>query len=259
MDNNLQVTPISLTLTFSLVLIAFVISYKEQLKLEKDLIIAMARMVIQLLIVGYLLAGIFRMNQAWVTLAMVAVIVFNAAWNAAQRGRGMDHVFKNSVIALTVTSAITIMILIFSGSLKFIPAQIIPITGMIAGNTMKAIGICYQNLKQLFHDRQQGVLEMLALGATPKQAASDIFRLTIRSGMQPTIDSAKTTGLVSLPGMMSGLMFAGIDPTKAILYQIMVMFMLVGATAIGSFIATYLSYKTFFNQRAQLMTHRPKD
>ena len=70
--------------------------------------------------------------------------------------------------------------------------------------------------------------------------------------MAPTIDSAKTVGLVSLPGMMSGLIFAGIDPTKAIMYQIMVTFMLLGATSLGSFIAVYRSYPRFYNDQKQL-------
>lgn len=70
--------------------------------------------------------------------------------------------------------------------------------------------------------------------------------------MQPTIDSAKTVGLVSLPGMMSGLIFAGVDPVHAIKYQIMVMFMLLSATSMASVIASYFAYRTYFNNKAQL-------
>ncbi|WP_205733101.1 ABC transporter permease, partial [Enterobacter hormaechei] len=57
-------------------------------------------------------------------------------------------------------------------------------------------------------------------GATPKQASAILIRDSIRAALIPTVDSAKTVGLVSLPGMMSGLIFAGIDPVKAIKYQI---------------------------------------
>ena len=95
-------------------------------------------------------------------------------------------------------------------------------------------------------------MERLALGATLRQTAIQVVREAIRTGMSPTIDSAKTVGLVSLPGMMSGLIFAGIDPTKAIMYQIMVIFMLMAATSIGSTIACYLAYPQFFNADMQL-------
>ena len=94
---------------------------------------------------------------------------------------------------------------------------------------------------------------MLALGATGFQASRAIIRESIKTGMQPTIDSAKTVGLVSLPGMMSGLIFAGVDPVYAIKYQIMVTFMLMSATSIGSVIAIYLSYRNYFNDRLQLV------
>jgi putative ABC transport system permease protein len=92
----------------------------------------------------------------------------------------------------------------------------------------------------------------LALGANLKQASRAIVQSSIKTGMSPTIDSAKTVGIVSLPGMMSGLIFAGVDPTKAILYQIMVTFMLLAATSIGSVIACYMAYPLFYNDDLQL-------
>ena len=78
------------------------------------------------------------------------------------------------------------------------------------------------------------------------------MREVIRTGMSPTIDSAKTVGLVNLPGMMSGLVFAGVDPVRAIKYQIMVTFMLLSATSLGSIIACYLTYHNFYNEQKQL-------
>ncbi|WP_033641604.1 ABC transporter permease, partial [Enterococcus faecium] len=70
-----------------------------------------------------------------------------------------------------------------------------------------------------------------ALGANKKQASMSIVRESVKTGMAPSIDQTKTVGLVSLPGMMSGLVFAGIDPVQAIRYQIVVMFMLISVTA----------------------------
>ena len=68
---------------------------------------------------------------------------------------------------------------------------------------------------------------MLSLGATPKLASMSIIRDSIKSSLIPTVDAAKTVGIVSLPGMMSGLIFAGVDPLQAVKYQIMVTFMLI--------------------------------
>lgn len=86
-----------------------------------------------------------------------------------------------------------------------------------------------------------------------KQASLPLLHASIKTAMQPTIDSAKTVGLVSLPGMMSGLIFAGVDPVRAIKYQIMVVtFMLLSATSLGSIIAGYRTYKDYYNEKLQL-------
>lgn len=118
---------------------------------------------------------------------------------------------------------------------------------------MIAIGLAYRSLYENFNDQRQAVLERLALGATAKQASIEIVRRAIRTSLSPTIDSAKTVGLVSLPGMMSGLIFAGVDPTKAIMYQIMVTFMLLASTSIASVIACYLMYPQYYNKDLQLL------
>lgn len=104
-----------------------------------------------------------------------------------------------------------------------------------------------------FQSRHQEVEIKLALGATVKEASMDILRDAIKTGIQPTIDSAKTLGIVSLPGMMTGLILAlGYLRWKAIKYQIMVTFMSLATTSMASFIACYLAYKGFFNERQQL-------
>jgi len=250
--NQLAVNNVSLLFAVLLVVVAVVISAKEKLGLTRDIIYAVARTVIQLVVVGYILKYVFQLDHAVFTLAMCLFIIFNASRQAHKRNPHTNKQFMHSFVAIFTSTVITLAILIFSGSLAFIPSQVIPITGMIASNSMVAIGLCYKHMHTQFHDQRQQVLEKLALGADMKSAASPILTGSIRTGMQPTIDSAKTVGLVSLPGMMSGLIFAGVDPVHAIKYQIMVMFMLLSATSLGAFIAGYLSYKNYFNARLQL-------
>ncbi|KOA02780.1 membrane protein [Enterococcus faecalis] len=250
---DLAVNNLSLFFSAMLVVVALIISTKEKLGFTKDIIISVIRAVIQLVAVGYLLKYVFQVNNLILTLIMVLVIVSNAAFNAKKRSQQLQKGFLISFIAIGCSTGITIGILIFSGSIKFIPSQIIPISGMIASNSMVAIGLCYHNLDTLFQNQRQAVMEKLALGATIKLASLPIIQQSVKTGMAPTIDSAKTVGIVSLPGMMSGLIFAGVDPVHAIKYQIMVTFMLLSATSIGSVIATYLAYKGYYNQQKQLV------
>ena len=244
---NLAVNNTSLFLAAMLVLVALGISLWQKLGLDRDIVIGVVRAVVQLFIVGYLLKYIFRVNNLWLTLAMMGFIIFNAAWNAKKRGPGIDH-----ALAIFDSTGVTLGVLELSGAIKFVPSQMIPISGMIASNSMVAVGLAYRSLNSQFHDQRQGVLERLALGAGLLDASIAIVREAILTGMSPTIDSAKTVGLVSLPGMMSGLIFAGVNPVRAIRYQIMVTFMLLSATSLGSIIACYLAYRNFYNEQKQL-------
>lgn len=249
---NVSVDNLSLALVFGLVLVAMGISQKEKLGLTKDIFMAVVRTVLQLIFVGYILKFIFQASNVFLSLAMVLIILYNASVQANKRNPNGKKSLLHPFLALLVATGLTLTILVLSGAIQFIPSQVIPISGMLASNAMTAIGLSYRAMYKSFTDNRQQVLEKLSLGATVKLASQDILREAIKTGMQPTIDSAKTVGLVSLPGMMSGLIFAGVDPVHAIRYQIMVMFMLLSATSLASVIASYSAYKTYFTDKAQL-------
>ncbi|HEM3931753.1 TPA: iron export ABC transporter permease subunit FetB [Streptococcus suis] len=249
---NVTVDNLSLALIFGLVLVAMGISQKEKLGLTKDIFMAVVRTVLQLIFVGYILKFIFQASTVFLSLAMVLIILYNASVQANKRNPNGKKSLLHPFLALLVATGLTLTILVLSGAIQFIPSQVIPISGMLASNAMTAIGLSYRAMYKSFTDNRQQVLEKLSLGATVKLASQDILREAIKTGMQPTIDSAKTVGLVSLPGMMSGLIFAGVDPVHAIRYQIMVMFMLLSATSLASVIASYSAYKTYFTDKAQL-------
>ena len=105
-----------------------------------------------------------------------------------------------------------------------------------------------------FKIKREEVETKLSLGADILPSSVAIIRDAIKTGVIPTIDSARTLGIVSLPGMMTGLILAGISPIEAIKYQIMVTFMLLSTTSISSYVACYLSYRNFFNNRKQLIS-----
>ena len=133
---NLAVNNTSLFLAAMLVLVALGISLWQKLGLDRDIVIGVVRAVVQLFIVGYLLKYIFRVNNLWLTLAMMGFIIFNAAWNAKKRGPGIDHALAISLLAIFVSTGVTLGVLVLSGAIKFVPSQMIPISGMIASNSM---------------------------------------------------------------------------------------------------------------------------
>lgn len=251
-SSNLMNTS-SLLISSTLVLVALLFSYFQKLKLEKEIIISVVRAIIQLIIVGYLLNYIFGFNNPIFTTVLLLFMTFNAAHNAAKRGKLIKNGLLISFVSIALGTITTLAILVFSGAIKYEPYQIIPVSGMIISNAMVALGLCYRQLSSNFKNRREEVETKLSLGADILPASIEMIRDSIKTGMLPTIDSAKTLGIVSLPGMMTGLILAGTSPVEAIKYQIMVTFMLLSTTSISSFIACYLSYKGFFNNRKQLV------
>ena len=251
--NSLNMNTSSLLIASLLVIIYLLFSYTQKLKLEKETLIGVIRAVVQLFAVGYVLNYIFNLKNAVFTTMLLLFMSCNAAYNAGKRGEGIRNVKLISFVSIIGGTVITIFILVFARALKYEPNQIVPVGGMIISNAMVAIGLCFKQLKANFKSRREEVEAKLSLGADIKISSMEIIRDAIKTGMLPTIDSAKTLGIVSLPGMMTGLILAGISPVNAIKYQIMVTFMLLSTTSIASFIACYLGYKSFFNKRKQLI------
>lgn len=248
-----MITTSSLLMSSSLVLISLLFSYSQKLRLEKETIIGVVRAIIQLTIVGYLLNYIFGLQNPIFTTLLLLFMTFNAAHNAAKRGKIIKNGTIISFVSIGSGTIITLTILLLSGAIKYEPYQIIPVSGMIISNSMVALGLSYRQLGTDFKNKREEVETKLSLGADILPSSIEIIRDSIKTGMLPTIDSTKTLGIVSLPGMMTGLILAGTPPVQAIKYQIMVTFMLLSTTSISSFIACYLSYKNFFNERKQLL------
>jgi len=247
---NVSVT--SLLIASSLVLVAMLFSASQKLRLERDILWSVIRAVVQLILVGYVLEAVFGMDNPLFTTLLVLFMAVNAAVNTRKRGIGIHQVFLVSFVSIVTGTALTLIILVVSGAIRYVPNQIIPVSGMVVNNAMVAIGLCYRQILADFRTRREDIETKLSLGADVLPSAIEIVRDSIRTGMLPTIDSAKTLGIVSLPGMMTGLILAGTPPVMAIRYQIMVTFMLLSTTAIASFLACFLSYRSFFNAYKQL-------
>ncbi|EML1686986.1 TPA: iron export ABC transporter permease subunit FetB [Staphylococcus aureus] len=244
----------ALGLTVLLLVIPIIISYKEGLHIIKDLIVATVRAVVQLIILGFLLHYIFKINDKWLLVLCVFVIIVNASWNTISRSSPvMHHVFLISFVAIFVGTALPLAGTIATGAIQFTANEVIPIGGMLANNGLIAINLAYQNLDRAFVQDGTNIESKLSLAATPKLASKGAIRESIRLAIVPTIDSVKTYGLVSIPGMMTGLIIGGVPPLQAIKFQLLVVFIHTTATIMSALIATYLSYGQFFNARHQLV------
>jgi putative ABC transport system permease protein len=173
-------------------------------------------------------------------------------WTARGRAKAVPGVTWAIALALTVAAAVTLGLVLALGVFKAEPRYLVPVGGMVIGNTMTAVAVALNRLADEIHDRRREIEAMLALGATSRQAARATVTRSLRSGMIPLIDSTKTTGIVFFPGTMVGMLVAGAEPIDAVRLQLVLLWVLLGAVALGGLIAVSLGYRGFFTPAHQL-------
>ena len=240
-------------LSIAFILVAAAVSRWQDSDLEKDLVIATFRSFIQLIAIGYVLELVFEFDNPLFTIGILLVMTVTAGRTTARRAKKTPQAQAISLLSIGVGSALTIGLLVVLGVFEFVPKDIIPIGGMIVGNSMTTATLVITRLSGDFHDQRDLIESKLALGATSRQASRTQFQRTIASAMTPIIDTTKTVGLIKLPGAMTGMILAGASPLEAVQLQIIVMYMLVGAATFTGLIAAWLTYRQFFTPVHQLV------
>lgn len=246
-------TYFSLLLALSFVLVAVMVSVKEDLGLERDLLIGTVRAFVQLMIIGYVLKIIFDLEKWPYIVLMLIFMVLVAARNAEKRGKGIRNVLPILLLAIGAGELVTMGMMLGLRIIPFEPQYVIPISGMIIGNSMVASSLTLNRIKAEIESRREEILVLLGLGATARQASGSSLQAALKSAMIPTIDSLKTVGLVQLPGMMTGLIIGGVSPVEAVKYQVVVMFMITSAVSLTSMMVAFFAYRKFFTERHQLV------
>ncbi|KAF2311967.1 hypothetical protein GH714_027632 [Hevea brasiliensis] len=238
----------------AVVLMAVLLSFMQKLGLEGEMIYSIFRSFLQLSIIGFVLQFIFSQERSvWIILAylfMVSVAGYTAGQRAKHVPRG-KYVAGASILAGT---AVTMFLLVILNVFPFTPRYIIPVAGMVVGNAMTVTGVTMKRLRDDIKVQMSLVETALALGATPRQATLQQVKRALVIALSPVLDNAKTVGLISLPGAMTGLIMGGASPLEAIQLQIVVMNMLIGASTVSSIMSTYLCWPAFFTPAYQLET-----
>ncbi|KAF3335005.1 hypothetical protein FCM35_KLT21609 [Carex littledalei] len=236
----------------AVVVMAMALSFSQKLALEKEMLFAMARAFLQLSVIGFVLGFIFtQKNAGWILLAylfMVSVAGYTAGERSKQVPRG-KYIAGISILAGT---SVTMFILVVLNVFPFTPRYIIPVTGMMVGDAMTVTGVTMKKLRDDVKIQRNLVETALALGATPRQATLQQVKRSLSIALSPNIDHAKTVGLISLPGIMTGLIMGGASPIEAVQLQIVVMYMMIGSSTVSSILCTYLCWPVFFTKAYQL-------
>ena len=238
MNPSIKVIELSDLLIIAIpVVIVIAITWAWRLDYKRP-IVGMGRMLLQLLLIGYVLVYIFAAEAPSIVMLVLGVMLVAASWISLGAISGINKDSRKSLLlsafGAICLGGVSVLALVTQGVLKldpwYQPQYMIPLAGMIFSYGMNAISLAAERLgAELEREVEYKQARNIAFGAS----------------MIPITNSLFAVGLVSLPGMMTGQILAGVSPFVAARYQILVMCMLFGATGIASATFLWLSKKQF--------------
>jgi putative ABC transport system permease protein len=233
-----------------------------ELGLARRVVIAAMRMTVQLAAVGLALRALFATaSPAWTATAALAMVVFAGHEIRARQRRPLAGAWGPAISTVTMMLAgVAVTMLALTTQIRptpwYDPRYAIPILGMILGNTLTGVSLGLNRLTEGAWERRAVIEARLALGETARGALRPIVRSALHDGMIPIVNAMSAAGLVFLPGMMTGQILAGAAPEQAIKYQIVVMFLIAGATSLGVLVAVLAGAWRLTDERERLRLDR---
>ncbi len=221
-----------LALSGLLVVVAIGLSLWRSLGLERSLAWSAARALVQLLAIGLLLHVLLEPHTsiAWAWL-WVGVMLVVAAFTVRRRAPEVPNLFLLALAAFASSALLTLGVLFGFGVFDVHVRTLVPLAGLMIGNSMAATVLVARRLFEELRDKRDEVEARLALGQPASEAAHPYVRNALRTALIPQIETTKAVGLIALPGSMTGLILAGVDPLDAVLVQAAVMYLILGSVA----------------------------
>jgi putative ABC transport system permease protein len=256
-----DVGALGLAASLSLVALAVVLSLWQRLGLERGLVWAAVRALVQLLLVGLALGVVIDDDSPLVlsVLWIVAMVAF-ASDVARRRAPEVPGLLPVALTAFAATALLTLGILFGLGIFPVEGRTLVPLAGMTVGNSMTATVLAARRVVEELRDKRLEVEARLALGQPSAQAARPYVRRALRSALLPQIETTKAVGIVFLPGAMTGLILAGVEPLDAVLVQAVVMYLILGAVATTTAVVGLAMVRRLFTPDHRLVRlARPAD
>ena len=255
--------PSALALAASLLLVNAAISWGFRLGLERRLLLASLRMVVQLALAGIVLATIFAQSSPVWTLAMALVMAAAAGHEVVARlvRRPRGGVLPYAAGTLTLLAIGALFSILATAQLIgaepwYAPRYLLPVLGMVLGNAMTGAALVLDAIIGAAYRERAALEARLALGEGRYAAFDGVLRRGIETGLTPILNAMAVAGVVSLPGMMTGQILAGADPLQAAKYQMMILFLIAAATALTVLVAGVAAVRLLTDERHRLRLDR---
>lgn len=225
-------------------------SVAYRLGLGRDLLVGAVRTFAQLFVMGYVLKLVFEWEVAAAVIGLYLTMIVFAAHTVSRRVKEPDVSYLGPTFLSMLAGYFLVSILVTGVVIQadpwWKPQYFLPLGGMVVGNSMNALSISLERLFSSLRARRAEVEMRLGLGADYEEASREIMAEALKAGMIPSINSMMAVGVVFIPGIMTGQILAGADPMLAVRYQIVVMLMLVGSTALSTLVVLKLTRKRCF-------------
>lgn len=247
---TIDLSPGTLAFFYLLLVVPLWICLRLGTGMVGTVLVAVARMTLQLVLVALYLEVIFRLNSLWLNAAWMAVMLLVANASITRSAGLRMRRFFLPVLGGLCAGTLPVVVLFVCVGLRPEPVYdaryLIPITGMVLGNCLRGNVISLERFYTGIREREQEYLARLLMGATVHEAVRPFLAQAMRAALGPTVSTMATLGLVSLPGMMTGQILGGSDPAVAIRYQIAIMLAIFCATAITTAVNIRLSLPAAF-------------
>lgn len=260
--NPIDLTPFDLVIGSGLVLLSAGLSLVLSLRIHRSLIWGAVRMVVQLMLVGYVLRIVFVTMNPWLTILVAAVMAGAASYEVGARQQQrlglISHYATGGGATVFATLVITVLALVTTlrPTPWYNPREALPLTGIILGNVMNSVSLALNSFFNSVKRERNAIEARLALGEPRYMALHGLAAQAIRTGLIPAINVMTAAGLITMPGIMTGQLLAGMDPLSAAKYQILLMFLIVGGNCLGAFAAVYLVIFKLTDHRDRLRLDR---
>lgn len=255
-------SPFDIAIAAILIVLDGALSLVLRLRLHRQLAIAAARMVVQLILIGFIMRAVFAIASPPITLAVILAMIAIAGNEVASRPEQRLGRFGNYLVGASAVSLATFLTAILALTTAIRPSPwydahyAIPLAGIILGNVLNGASLALDSMLGGVVAQKSAIEAQLALGAPFKLAIRQLIRTSVRRALLPTINQMSAAGLVTLPGIMTGQILAGMDPLEAAKYQILLMFLLSGGSGLAAVAVVYLVAARLTDDRQRLRLDR---
>ncbi|MGF6493980.1 putative ABC transport system permease protein [Luteibacter sp. 621] len=240
------------------------LSIALRLGFHRSLAIAAVRMVLQLIALGFILRTVFAIDAIWLTLALVLLMTLAAAREAGARPqqrlrRGHYLTSLVGVAAPALLTCVFALISLLPGDDGWSPRFVVPVAGILLGNVLNAVSLGMADVLEGVTREAPAIEARLMLGHTFSDASGSLQRRAIRRAMVPLVNQMSAAGIITMPGIMTGQVLAGMDPLQAATYQIVLMLLLAGGSGLGAVVSVRLVLRQLTDARERLRLDRLRD